>query len=97
MNAQLALSVSSLHKYAVKSLVQAVQHLSLARNIETVTHIVRRTAREISGADGATFVLRDNGMCYYADEDAISPLWKGQRFPMHICVSGWKRCPFTMG
>jgi len=52
-------------------------------------HIVRRTAREISGADGATFVLRDNGMCYYADEDAISPLWKGQRFPMETCVSGW--------
>jgi len=89
MNAQLALSASSLHKYAVKSLVQAVQHLSLARNIETVMHIVRRTAREISGADGATFVLRDNEMCYYADEDAISPLWKGQRFPLHSCVSGW--------
>ncbi|OQP64074.1 hypothetical protein A3860_21950 [Niastella vici] len=85
----MALEESSMHKYAVKSLVQAVQHLSLARNIETVMHIVRRTARDISGADGATFVLRDNGMCYYADEDAISPLWKGQRFPMHSCVSGW--------
>ena len=27
--------------------------------------------------------------CYYADEDAISPLWKGQRFPMSACISGW--------
>src|SRR5690606_25773805 len=25
----------------------------------------------------------------YADEDAISPLWKGQRFPISTCVSGW--------
>lgn len=23
------------------------------------------------------------------DEDAISPLWKGQRFPSEKCVSGW--------
>jgi len=34
-------------------------------------------------------VLRDNGMCHYADEDAIAPLWKGMRFPMEACVSGW--------
>jgi len=27
--------------------------------------------------------------CYYADEDAIEPLWKGQRFPMKACISGW--------
>src|SRR5262249_38324622 len=23
------------------------------------------------------------------DEDAISPLWKGQRFPLSSCISGW--------
>ena len=23
------------------------------------------------------------------DEDAIEPLWKGQRFPLSACVSGW--------
>jgi GAF domain-containing protein len=28
-------------------------------------------------------------MCYYADEDAMSPLWKGQRFPVTDCISGW--------
>jgi hypothetical protein len=28
-------------------------------------------------------------MCHYADEDAISPLWKGGRIPMDICVGGW--------
>lgn len=31
----------------------------------------RRAARELTGAHGATFVLRDNDLCYYADEDAI--------------------------
>jgi putative nucleotidyltransferase with HDIG domain len=26
---------------------------------------------------------------FYADEDAIAPLWKGQRFPLERCISGW--------
>jgi two-component sensor histidine kinase len=51
--------------------------------------IVRKKARELTGADGATFVLRDGSFCYYVDEDAIAPLWKGKRFPMEICISGW--------
>ncbi|HEY9658416.1 MAG TPA: GAF domain-containing sensor histidine kinase, partial [Allocoleopsis sp.] len=43
---------------------------------------------QLTHADGATF-LRDRDQCYYADEDAISPLWKGGRFPMSACISGW--------
>jgi signal transduction histidine kinase len=89
MNAPFSIEENTLHKHAMKSLVEAVQHLSLARDIEPVTSIVRKTARAITGADGATFVLRENDQCYYADEDAISPLWKGQRFPLYSCVSGW--------
>jgi len=73
----------------MKCLVGAVQELSMARSLDSVMRIVRSAARRLTGADGATFVLRDNGMCYYADEDAIAPLWKGQRFPMSICISGW--------
>lgn len=73
----------------VKTLVQVVQDLSSARDLEQVMVLVRRAARDIAQADGATFVLRDDGYCYYADEDAIAPLWKGQRFPLENCVSGW--------
>ena len=74
---------------AVERLVKVVQELSLARDLATVMSIVRTAARTLTGADGATFVLRDHDRCYYADEDAIEPLWKGQRFPMSACVSGW--------
>ncbi|HZZ58314.1 MAG TPA: ATP-binding protein [Opitutaceae bacterium] len=70
-------------------LVAAVQELSLARSLAAVQAVVRRAARELVGADGATFVLREGDACHYADEDAISPLWKGQRFPMAACISGW--------
>lgn len=73
----------------VARLVAAVQALSRARTAETVRDIVRHAARELVGSDGATFVLRDQGQCHYVDEDAIAPLWKGQRFPMTACISGW--------
>ncbi len=73
----------------MERLMRAVQELSLARSLPDVQRIVRTSARELTGCDGATFVLRDNGQCFYADEDAIAPLWKGSRFPMDICISGW--------
>lgn len=74
---------------SLQLLVLAVQELSLARDLESVTQIVRTTARKLTGADGATFVLKEGNACYYADEDAISPLWKGSRFPLSACISGW--------
>jgi HD-GYP domain-containing protein (c-di-GMP phosphodiesterase class II) len=72
-----------------RELVAAIQELALARSITEIQDIVRKAARRLTSADGATFVLRDNEQCYYADEDAISPLWKGQRFPLEACISGW--------
>ena len=53
----------------------------MARTLPDVQRIVRTSARELTGCDGATFVLRDNGKCYYADEDAISPAVEGQPIP----------------
>ena len=74
---------------ATLRLVEVVQELSLARDLPTVMAIVRHAARELTGADGATFVLREGDQCHYAEEDAIAPLWKGKRFPMSACISGW--------
>ena len=79
----------SLANRSVQRLVQAITQLSTARDLATVQNIVRTAARDINNADGATFVLRDGSQCFYADEDAITPLWKGQRFPMSSCISGW--------
>jgi GAF domain-containing protein len=73
----------------LKLLVGTVQKLSLVRDIGAITDIVRKTARSLTGADGATFILKDNDMCYYVAEDAIAPLWKGRKFPMTACISGW--------
>lgn len=75
--------------HAIDELLQVVQSLSAAHDLDTVMDITRHSVRELIGSDGATFVLKDNGYCYYAEEDAISPLWKGSRFPMEQCISGW--------
>jgi two-component sensor histidine kinase len=69
--------------------VETVEALSSARTVEDVAAVIRSTARRITGADGVAIVLRDGDQCHYVDEDAIGPLWKGKRFPMSACVSGW--------
>lgn len=73
----------------MERLLRAVQELSLARSLGDIQRIVRTSARELTGCDGATFVLRENDKCFYADEEAIAPLWKGNRFPLEACISGW--------
>lgn len=63
--------------------------LESADDLDDIQRIVSRGARDLTGADGASFVLRDGDKCAYLDEDAIAPLWKGRRFPMDACISGW--------
>ncbi len=43
----------------VSLLIDAVQRLAMARDVAAVQEIVRHSARHLTGADGATFVLRD--------------------------------------
>jgi HD-GYP domain-containing protein (c-di-GMP phosphodiesterase class II) len=66
-----------------------VQRLSLARSLPEIQRIVGTAARQLINADGAAFVLREGNQCFYADENSIAPLWKGLRFPMQSCISGW--------
>ena len=82
-------SPSSSRERAAQLLISAIRRLAAAKTLDTISEIVRSTARALVQADGATFVLRDGECCFYLDEDAISPLWKGQRFPLKACISGW--------
>ena len=74
---------------ALNALAETAQDLSHAATMEDVQRVVRTAARRLTGADGATLVLRDGDECVYVDEDAIAPLWKGRRFPLSACISGW--------
>lgn len=70
-------------------LIHAIKQLAFARDLQTIQDIVKTSARALTGADGVSFVYREDNCCYYADEDAIGPLWKGQKFPIEQCISGW--------
>ncbi len=72
-----------------EALIAVIQRLSLAGSLDEIREVVSPAARQLTGADGATLVLRVGDQCVYADEDAIFPPWNGQRFPIDDCVSGW--------
>jgi signal transduction histidine kinase len=74
---------------SLQLLVQTVQELSGAHKMNRVMEITLAAARALTGADGAAFILKEGDNCYYADENAISPLWKGRRFPINESISGW--------
>ena len=75
--------------YGPEALNEVQERLAGVRTVAELADAVRTRARRWAGADGATFVLREGDQCFYVDEDGIAPLWKGQRFPISACISGW--------
>lgn len=72
-----------------RKIVEAVRALGRASTFDGITKVVREAARDLTKADGVTFVQRQGEHVYYADEDAIAPLWRGRRFRAAECISGW--------
>ncbi|MCJ2058207.1 GAF domain-containing protein [Methylobacterium sp. J-048] len=81
--------MSEAHFQSDAGLVRATGRLAVARSLAEVISILRDTARDIVGSDGIAVVLREGESCFYAAEDAIEPLWRGRRFPLAACISGW--------
>ncbi len=71
------------------TLTKALATVSRAQSRDEVVATIRRTVRALIGCEGVSIVLREGDMCHYVEEDAIGPLWKGHRFPVSACVSGW--------
>jgi hypothetical protein len=89
VQAEIPFQQDTVYVRGVERLVAVVQQLSRVRSQEEIRRTVCRAARELTGADGAAFVVREGDRCFYADEDAIAPLWKGMRFPFAACIGGW--------
>ena len=73
----------------MQSIEWALQMLREVDSVEEVQSILKASARAAVSAQGVTVVRLEDNQCHYADEDAMSPLWKGQRFPVDRCISGW--------
>lgn len=74
---------------AIDELAATFRSIANAGDLDELRRRVVHCACRLLHADGATFVLRDGDECHYLDEEAIAPLWKGSRFPMRACISGW--------
>jgi two-component sensor histidine kinase len=70
-------------------LLHAIEKLAGAGGIDDVVATLRSTARRLIGADGIAVILREGEQCWYVEEDAMGPLWKGHKFPLASCISGW--------
>ena len=73
----------------LEQLVRVVQELGMVRELAALGAIVPRAARELTSADGASLVLREADHCHHVGEDAIAPLWHGQRRSLDRCITGW--------
>jgi GAF domain-containing protein len=62
--------------------------LSHVRSLAELIYALRSSARTIAECDGITIVRRVGDRVVYVAEDALSPLWIGQSFPIEACVSG---------
>jgi two-component sensor histidine kinase len=82
-------AISSFRQTPTGELVAALERLAEADTITMVVETLRQVARKLVGSDGICIVLRDGDLCHYVEEDAVGPLWKGGRFPMTACISGW--------
>jgi GAF domain-containing protein len=66
----------------------AVAEMSTAQSLEDILETLRSSARSILGSDGVAVIRRDDDSVHYVGEDAIAPLWSGQRFAIESCISG---------
>ncbi|QKT03850.1 diguanylate cyclase [Ectothiorhodospiraceae bacterium 2226] len=76
------------YQQALERLVEAVQALSLARDVSAIGRIVAAAARELIGAQGATVVLREGSACYFLEASAMPADWSAKRFALDSCISG---------
>lgn len=69
-------------------LMDALVRLAAVQTLDELVVTLRGNARAIGGADGITVVRRIGDRVAYVAEDAASPLWTGQDFPIESCISG---------
>jgi len=83
------LEYSTEFRIPLSSLTRATSAISRARTLDEVVATIRASARSLVGCEGIAIVRREGDLCYYVEEDAIAPLWKGEKFPASACISGW--------
>jgi L-methionine (R)-S-oxide reductase len=71
------------------TVADVAKRLATTESVEDIVAVLRAHTRTIIGSDGVAVILREGERCHYVAEDAVEPLWLGQRYPLTACVSGW--------
>ncbi len=77
------------HAAGWSRLIQTVQSLTGASNVERIFELVRQTARALVPCDGTMIVLREGELYRVVEEDAVRSFWKGRRLPIEGSIEGW--------
>jgi PAS domain S-box-containing protein len=48
-----------------------------------------QSVRKLTGAQGSNIVIKEGEKVFYAEEEAVEPLWKGKRFAANSSIAGW--------
>jgi len=79
---------TQLHPDSDNTLLAMITLLTGAQSRQDIVARLRQAARQALGADGVCIVLRDGDHVEYVAEDAMAPLFAGQRFKLEFCISG---------
>jgi L-methionine (R)-S-oxide reductase len=71
------------------TVADVAKRLATTESVDDIVAVLRAHTRTIIGSDGVAVILREGERCHYVAEDAVEPLWLGQRYPLTACVSGW--------
>jgi signal transduction histidine kinase len=69
-------------------LATAARRVAAGTTLDEIAALACRVVRELAGADGAVFVVRDETCAVYVEEDAVAPLCKGRRFAIGASLAG---------
>lgn len=70
-------------------LIQTVQSLTGASNIERIFELVRQTARLLVPCEGLMIALREGDFYRVVEGESIQSFWKGRRLPLEGSIEGW--------
>lgn len=68
------------------SVLSDVSHIKV---YDDVTTTLKNATKKLINCDASSIILKDGDQCHYIDEDSAQPLWKGMKFPLDDCISGW--------
>lgn len=70
----------------VLTVLSDVSHIKV---YDDITATLKTASKRLLHCDACSIIMRAGDDCHYIDEDSEQPLWKGMKFPLDHCITGW--------